>query len=334
MSGKVFHGGGLDAAIAEFGGARDNWLDLSTGINPNGWQVREVSPASWARLPDRAAMSLLLDAARDYYGAGRSSVVAVPGTQVVLEVLPHVIGSKSVAIVSPTYGEHAHVWRKAGASVQMVGEPDATGSETLLVVNPNNPDGRIWPGEMLLAQAEALARRGGWLIVDEAFADVLPETSLLQSGELPENVLVLKSLGKFFGLAGLRLGFAIGAEGACRAIGERLGPWAVSGPALEIGAAALSDHKWIGTMRGSLTEAGGRLAEILEVAGLEVMGENPLFVFARHGEAQAIHRGLARRHILVRPFPEMPDCLRFGLPGTDAEFERLASAIAEAIGEA
>ena len=238
MKEGVYHGGGLDAAIAEFGGERSDWLDLSTGINPNGWPVGNVSRESWARLPDCAAMDVLLRAARKFYETGDTGIIAVPGTQALLEILPQILGAGTVAIVSPTYGEHEYVWRKAGAQVHAVSEPDAGGCEALVVVNPNNPDGRIWPAELLIAEAEKLAQRGGWLIVDEAFADSQPEMSLLAPGQLLDNVLVLKSLGKFFGLAGIRLGFAIGAEGVCRAIGQRLGPWAVSGPALEVGAAS------------------------------------------------------------------------------------------------
>jgi cobalamin biosynthetic protein CobC len=332
MSGGVYHGGGLDAAIAEFGGVRKDWLDLSTGINPNGWPVGTVARESWARLPDRAAMDALLAAARQFYGTGKAEIVAVPGTQALLEILPQIIGAGTVAIVSPTYGEHEHVWRKAGAQVHTVEEPDAGGCEALVVVNPNNPDGRIWPAEMLIAEADKLARRSGWLIVDEAFADAQPAMSLLDAGPLPANVIVLKSLGKFFGLAGLRLGFAIGAEGPCKAIGQRLGPWAVSGPALEVGAAALSDTGWIDQTRERLAIESGKLASVLSEAGLSIIGENPLFVFAGHENAYGVFRELASRHVLVRPFPELPGKLRFGLPGTEADFQRLERELADVTG--
>ena len=327
----LFHGGGLDAAIARHGGARGDWLDLSTGINPVAWPVPDLPQAAWARLPDGDAMARLLDAARRCYGVDEAfEIVAAPGTQALIEVLPRLLPGKTATVVAAkagTYGEHAHCCAKAGRSVVMATSADAVDGDEMLTiaVRPNNPDGAVAPHADMVALHDRLAARGGTLIVDEAFCDTVPGESLAATPLA--RAVILRSFGKFFGLAGLRLGFAICPAEIAAALRVWLGPWAVSGPALAIGAAALGDDRWIADSRMRLAADCGRLASMLRDAGFEIAGRHDLFVLGRHRQANTIHDALCAQHILTRPFERDATLLRFGLPGDDAGFERLARAL-------
>ncbi|MEM7067296.1 MAG: threonine-phosphate decarboxylase CobD [Pseudomonadota bacterium] len=322
---KVFHGGRLDAAIAEFGGSREDWLDLSTGINPVPWPVGEISNLAWQALPDERMERDLIAAARDYYRVPAAmEIVAANGTQALIELLPELTGINDVAIVSPTYGEHAHCWKKHGRNVVPVGDIDGaikSGCKAAVVVNPNNPDCRIHS----VGELKKLASRTEILIVDEAFCDSEPEHSFVS--QMPENVIVLKSFGKFFGLAGVRLGFAVCKTEWVGYLKEKIGPWAVSGPALEIGAYALKDSVWIEHTKLNLRKMAASLSELLSSLGFQVDGVNPLFVYASHEKAEAIYEFLASQKILVRPFPENPKYLRLGLPANETGLQRLETAL-------
>ena len=238
----IVHGGQLDEAMASYGGGREDWLDLSTGINPWSWPIGEISPDSFTRLPGEKAEHLLLEAARNCYQVrDRDSVIPANGTQALIQLLPHVLNCSNVEIVSPTYGEHALCWKNAGCEVTEIADINCItdNAEIVVIGNPNNPDGRCYNPEQLCRLARELEDRCGTLIVDEAFCDVMPELSLVPS--LPDNAIVLRSFGKFFGLAGVRLGFAISNPALEEKLITRIGPWAVSGPALEIGAKAITN---------------------------------------------------------------------------------------------
>lgn len=324
----IRHGGALDRAIATYGGKRDDWLDLSTGINPVAYAVPELAPEIWERLPDESLMADCLQAARDYYGVpDEAGILAAPGTQAIIQWLPLLFNHLDrVSIVSPTYGEYAGVFRMTGVSVATPGslpdEPDAT--DMLVVGQPNNPDGRIWPADAILPFGSG--RRVA--VVDEAFADVAPEHSLVSRTGGP-GLMVLRSFGKFFGLAGVRLGFAIGDPDVIAALQTMIGPWAVPGPALAIGTRAFRDRGWIADARSRLETDSARLAAMLERHGFTVIGRTGLFVTARHAAAARIADGLGRRNVLVRSFDHDAAWMRFGLPGIDHEFARLDSALAE-----
>ena len=327
------HGGDLSEAMAHHGGTPSDWLDLSTGINPHPYPLPSSLPnAAWRRLPAREDIDALLAAARGAYrvpeGAG---LVAAPGTQALIGWLPVLAPPGAVAVVAPTYEEHAAAWRRAGAAVSAVASPGDLPADArhLVVVNPNNPDGRVAGPGALRASAEAVAGRGGWLVLDESFADVAPEvTGTALCARWP--VVVLRSFGKFYGLAGLRLGFAIAEPALAGRIGAALGPWAVSGPALHVGRAALADRPWAAAMRARLRAEAAALDSVLATAGLEVTGGTILYRLARHPRAAALHEELARALIWVRRFPERPDLLRFGLPPDPAALSRLAEALARA----
>jgi cobalamin biosynthetic protein CobC len=327
----IVHGGNLDEVSRCYPDAPTPWIDLSTGINPIAYPVPSPTAETWARLPTRSDEQRLLAAAAARYGVRvPASVVAAPGTQALLQIIPRLRVSGTVAVLGPTYEEHAQCWRRANHRVRLVDDVHGLeDADVAVVVNPNNPTGRIVPRETLVALASRLDRRDGLLVVDEAFADMLaPDVSL--APELPPATLVLRSFGKTYGLAGLRLGFAIGnTELAGRLRGE-LGPWAVSGPAIAIGTAALADDDWLNDARERLIADSRRLNALLIAACCRIVGSTTLFLLAEHASAQAIAERLARHGIHVRRFPYNATWLRFGLPGNEADWRRLEAALAAA----
>lgn len=324
------HGGALDRAVARFGGHRQGWVDLSTGINPWPYPAPVVSTDAWTRLPDAGRLADLGVAARDFYGASTDApIVTAPGSQALIQLLPRLVPPTEVAIVGPTYAEHARCWALAGHRVRVVepGDLDIDPAASVLVlVNPNNPDGRLLRPDRLLALARAQADRGGLLVVDEAFAELTPAASLVPHAGMP-GLVILRSFGKFFGLAGLRLGFAFGPAETMGALDAAFGPWAVAGPALEIGQRALLDHAWATATRDRLTAAARALDATLSMAGLEPVGGTDLYRLVRVGDAGRLADRLGSRHILVRRFADRPDWLRFGLPPDLAAETRLRAAL-------
>ncbi len=319
------HGGDLDRAIATHGGARADWLDLSTGVNPHPWpvteQVRNMPAALWHALPGQEMQSRLLDAARAAYAIHPANqLVAASGTQALIQLMPRIAAGQTLAVHQPSYNEHRGVFSDAGWTVV---DRQSDRADAAVVVNPNNPDGMVVSPEDLLERAGQV----GTLIVDEAFADMTPDISLCPR-VLPENVLVLRSFGKFFGLAGLRLGFAVGAPTTIRRVSAMLGPWSVSGPAQYLGAQALADQSWIGSMKQILSRDCARLQEILQEAGLTSQMGTDLFQTIHSEAAGAIHEHLARARIWTRAFPYSPTWLRLGLPGPGPEWARLEAALA------
>jgi cobalamin biosynthesis protein CobC len=323
------HGGNLDAAKKLFG-AVDHWLDLSTGINPVAYPVPSVSSDAWQKLPDTAATVALRRAAAACFSVGdMACLIETPGTQAILQVLPDLGKRSHVCVVGPTYNEHARCWARSGAQVTEIGsvaDVPAT-ANVVVVVNPNNPDGHISQPETLLDLAAQMAARGGLLIVDEAFGDVVPDLSIASRAGTP-GLLVLRSFGKFFGLAGLRLGFALGPASLVSRIAGKLGPWAVSGPALEIGAQAYADTEWITATRRRLAEDRQRLVDLLARHHLQTTGGTDLFVLVETDRAQAVWRDLAGQGVWSRLFEYRSDWLRLGLPGAPSEWDHLAAALA------
>lgn len=305
------HGGGLDAAVAQFGGARENWLDLSTGINPSPYPAGPISLQSMTALPDQGAYQNLIEAARQFWSIPREAkVLPAAGASALIAALPGLIRGQKVAIAQPTYNEHQAAFMAAGWGLSN-DHPDVQ-----VAVHPNNPDGRLWQSQELNAPLA---------IIDESFADVCPQRSLIHETARPGRI-VLKSFGKFWGLAGVRLGFAIGADPVLDKLAERLGPWQVSGPALEIGTAALNDKKWAESTRIQLAKDARRLDQILLAAGAEGVGGCDLFRLFSVKSAKQWHQKLAQHHILSRIFPYSDHYLRLGLPSADG-WDRLQRAL-------
>lgn len=328
------HGGRLGEARREFPGAPEPWLDLSTGINPVAYPLGELPAPCFARLPEPDQLDALHQAAARAYGlADPRGVVAAPGTQSLIEWLPRLLPPAAIAVLGPTYGEYAGAWRRAGHRVADVPTLAAAEAADIVVLcNPNNPDGRRFEDRALVALAERLGRRGGLLVVDEAFADLEDQpglgAALPVAGTGPLGGLVLlRSFGKSYGLGGLRLGFALGSAAAAGRVRTALGPWAVSGPALVVGRRALADPAWRDGTRRRLEQDGRRLDGLLATAGLTVVGGTRLFRLAAGPRAADLRRRLGAAGIWVRRFPDQPEWLRFGLPGTAGDWQRLAEAL-------
>lgn len=305
------HGGGIDAAVARFGGTRSTWVDLSTGINPVPYPIPALPADAWTALPDAAAFAALTEAARAFWtvpdGAG---VLAAPGASALIARIPGLAEPGRVEITAPTYNEHlaafrAASWREGSGGARVI-------------VHPNNPDGRIWREDELGDHALT--------VIDESFCDVMPGASLVHLAGRP-GVIVLKSFGKFWGLAGMRLGFAIAAPETIARLAELIGPWAVSGPALATGAAALRDEPWAEATRERLSDDAARLDRLMARAGAEVIGGTDLFRLYDVDSAARWQEKLATAHIWSRVFPYSETYLRLGLPGPGA-WDRLESALA------
>jgi cobalamin biosynthetic protein CobC len=330
MLAPLAHGGNLAAARAMFPNAIEPFIDLSTGINPYPYPVPEVPSDCFFRLPDAASVGRLAAIAAQAYGApSEDYVVPAPGTQILLPQVAMLVAPGRAAILGPTYAEHLRAAMLAGHRANEVWDVDQLRSADLAVlVNPNNPDGHVVPKAELLDIARDLRQRDGILVIDEAFADVAdPDISL--AGDLDGgNIVVLRSFGKFFGLAGLRLGFALAAPHLATRLDALLGPWAVSGPAVFIGAKALADASWKSRMIEHLADAARRLDGVLTGSDLEILGGTSLYRLTRSSGAQELFDHLGHAGILVRRFAEHPTWLRWGLPDSEAAWQRLSATLA------
>lgn len=318
--------------MALFGGAREAWLDLSTGINPFAYPVRTQPASLWKSLPEQRAMDALLAAARKAYRVPDSlDIVAGPGTQALIQWLPRLVpgAAAPVGIINPTYAEHERSWRQAGHRVVQVrpGRPPEPGLRHAVLVHPNNPDGKWINSADARTLAEHVAAQQGWLVIDEAFVDVAPDRSLTTAlADLP--VITLRSFGKFYGLAGMRLGFAIGPKPIMASLREALGPWPVSGMAVAVATGALADQDWAEAMRQRLGEEADALDRVLLRYGFVTQGGTTLYRLTRC-PAPGMHAALANQWIWTRAFDGDPGILRFGLPPGPAARETLAIALSK-----
>ncbi|VIO77980.1 putative aminotransferase [Bradyrhizobium ivorense] len=317
------HGGNLDVARQRFGGRAEDWIDLSTGINRLPYPDVDVEPRQWSALPSRADIESLHHAARQAYATG-APIVALAGAQAAIQLLPRLAPRGQARILGPTYNEYAAVLRAAGWDAAEVSDLGAlAGADLAVVVNPNNPDGRCHDRRELLA----LLPRIGRLVIDESFADVAPSLSLAPEAGRP-NLLILRSFGKFYGLAGLRLGFAIGGERDIAGLAAMAGPWPVSGAAIAIGRRALLDRDWAEETVKRLAGDSVRLDAAVRPQGWRLVGGTPLFRLYETGDALAAQEKLARGMIWSRVFAQKPGWLRLGLPGNESEWARLAEVLA------
>lgn len=319
------HGGGLRQAAKTYAIPLSEWLDLSTGINPCGWQVPAIPVHAWARLPESG--DGLEAAAQCYYQV--KSLLPVSGSQAAIQMLPMLRQPGRAGVIAPTYAEHAYAWRRAGHDVLEVSPHNVDtlldSLDTLLVVNPNNPDGKIFTPQTLLAWHQCLSDKNGWLVVDEAYMDATSRLSVAPYTDQRPGLIVLRSLGKFFGLAGARVGFVLAEAALLEMLNEALGPWSINGPARFVAQQALSDHAWQSMTRSRLEHDTQRLAHLLQLPEATQRGGCALFQWLATARAADIQRSLAEQGILVRLF-QHPASLRFGLPGNENDWQRLAAA--------
>lgn len=319
------HGGSLRQAARRYGIPVADWLDLSTGINPWSWPVPALPTDVWRRLPEDD--DDLVDRACACYGAPHA--LPVDGSQAAIQALPWLRRSDCVAVLAPAYAEHARAWARAGHAVLPISPQSVpvhvNAVDVLVLVNPNNPTGHRFPPDLLLRWHQQLTARGGWLVVDEAFMDPTPEESLAAHAMRP-GLIVLRSLGKFFGLAGARVGFVLAEPKVLASLAHILGPWIVAGPSRAVASQALGDAGWQRATRARLLKAGARMVRLLVASGLPSTGGCALFQWVQTPGAHAIHEALARQGILTRLFLDPPS-LRFGLPDTERAWARLQAAL-------
>ncbi|VAV92078.1 L-threonine 3-O-phosphate decarboxylase [hydrothermal vent metagenome] len=332
-----YHGGDLGVVFAACPDAPKPWIDLSTGINPvpYPWQDRLPPNDLWqaaAKLPQGMAGEDCLTAWTDSLSVQHpADWLLLPGSQAMINLLPILFPAHQAIITVPCYGEYDRVWRGAGKEIKTINRDELgtlnPNKPTLVILtNPNNPDGHIWLPEQLLKLAERLADSGGHLLIDEAFGELLTNQSLCAL-ELPDNILILRSFGKFFGLAGLRLGMVRVTGGLRQMVSKQLGPWSVNGLALVIATCALQDKIWIEQTQQRIKTDMSRLRHMLTNAGLNPVGGTDLFCLTEYEAAPALYDRLLSRGIFVRYFPGSSRLLRFGLPQNTPDFQRLKEAL-------
>jgi cobalamin biosynthetic protein CobC len=323
------HGGRLDVARRLYPDAPEPWLDLSTGISPWTYPAPALASQDIHPLPSETGLLDLASAARQAYGAPQSaSIVPMPGTDAGLSVLPWLFREpKRVAVLSPSYSGHASAWRAAGHSVSEIPSLGQAGNAAILIaVNPNNPDGRFTPLAALAGTLPNLKRRDGLLVIDEAFADAEETHSILPEASRLDYTLVLRSAGKFYGAGGVRLGFAITSHPVAERLKAAFGAWPLSSQAVAFGQAALKDLAWAQEQRTRLKHAAAGLDSVLTESGLSILGGTGLYRLAGHPQSHEIFVRLARAGILTRPFRDR-NALRFGLPGSPADLDRVRGAL-------
>ena len=301
-------------------------MDLSTGINPCPYPPPSIPQDVWCRLPDAPLDLGLRMAAKDHYGLNNpENILATPGTGAIIRLLPQLKPLGKTAILGPTYSEHAQSWSDAGHHTQIVSSLDeASGADVVIAVNPNNPNGHvITPSDL---SSFALAHPNCFMVVDQAYGELYPELSIIPN--LPQNMVALASFGKFFGLAGLRLGLVMGAPDILAALASRLGPWPVSGPALFIGQQALMDKDWINNSRAHLSKLSLDLTHVLSEAHLEIIGGTALFHLVQCKDAFWLWDHFGQHGILTRIFSYDRTWLRIGLPPDQGGLNRLADCLA------
>jgi cobalamin biosynthetic protein CobC len=324
----TIHGGRLSDAAIAFPDAPSPWLDLSTGINPDPWPGTAGLAIDWQRLPNAAAIAALEAAAAWHFGAGEPDVLALPGTESGLRGLRGLPLPAPFRHVAPGYGTHGEALPGSRPiPADRLVEEAALGG-TILCANPANPDGRLIAVDHLLEIAAILARSGGWLVIDEAFIDAHPDASILPRLSGDEPIIVLRSFGKFFGLAGVRLGFAVAPPAIIAPWRAAIGSWPVSAAAIAIGAAAYADADWIAATRKRLRACADALDAVLRRHGLEPQGASPLFRLVDCDAARLFAR-LARRGILTRPFAYAPRWLRLGVPDRAEDLDRFDRALGD-----
>jgi cobalamin biosynthetic protein CobC len=348
----IHHGGAIDQAAKRYGIPAHDWLDLSTGINPIAYPVPDIDSAHWQRLPLTSELEALKSAAKHYYDLpSNGHLVAAPGTQALIQMIPFWLWERTehhaqlhapqTHVMGPTYGEHERCWRRAGydclihqtspverlakaASILRISAPGTV----LILVNPNNPDGMSFAPSDILSLGKMAHDRNCWLLVDEAFMDCQPDQSVCSYIDQMPSTIILRSFGKFFGLAGARLGCAIMAVDFATDLESRIGPWAIPGPTLIVGAKALMDQTWQKAARDRLNADAARLDQlILANSKLAFAGGTNLFRYYDGCDCSALADHLGKQGILVRLFEHDPNKIRFGLPGRDTDWIRLEKAL-------
>ncbi|MEO9459046.1 MAG: threonine-phosphate decarboxylase CobD [Lentilitoribacter sp.] len=322
---QIEHGGNLEKAIQTYGGSRSDWIDISTGISPFSAPLPELRLSDWHRLPESASLDKLAHIARNYY-ASKQDCLVTSGSQFLINHLPDLLQG-DVGIVSPTYGEYAGAFARQNRSCTVLGSiDDISDVRSVVLANPNNPDGRIYSQDELCTLAEKLKKRDGYLVVDEAFCDVCENASMLVADPI-KNLIVLKSFGKFFGLAGARIGFVFAHNELLSRIKYLQGPWSVSGPSISVAKYVLTRDRMHEDLLDKISTRHDQFIQMLGETNLIIAGGTKLFTLIAHENAADLHEHLLVEKILTRKFDYNACCLRLGLTRNEEEDLRLKQAI-------
>jgi len=300
------HGGKLDHHLDLYGGDRSDWIDLSTGINNSPYPIPKIPKWVWECLPDERLNENFKDAARDFWKVPKSAeITTANGTSPIISILPSIFRRGNIDIYHPTYNEYKAAFTKSGWKISK------NNASARVLVNPNNPDGKYWSSTDILSNDKLT-------IVDESFCDLTPEKSLIKFSDQP-GVVVLKSFGKFWGLAGLRLGCAIAAPKTLKKLQSMLGPWPASGPALFIGVKALNDKNWANNNVKKLDNLASKFDDILLKNSIHIMGGTSLFRLIKIKNAEKMKNYFAQNHILIRTFSYSNEIARIGIPKNEKQ---------------
>jgi cobalamin biosynthetic protein CobC len=349
----LLHGGQLQQVAKQFNIPPSDWIDVSTGIAPISYPIPDIPLSVWQQLPQQNPE--LIAAAQQYYQC--SQLMITNGSQAIIKALPSLyrqsnVNSQNVYLPERGYKEHAQAWKNAHYNLHFYQDnlpelSDILPNSVLVIINPNNPTGIFYNAQTINKYQQQLAHLNGLLVIDEAFIDVMSDTTLenqsygSQAANQKENqrendhCLVLRSFGKFFGLAGIRIGFLVASSSWCQAFKELLGPWQVNGPAQLIAQHALQDTSWQTTQRGTLKRLRkmqeGMLKQAFPQTILQTINGCDLFLtlsFHQQDTAKKLYMLLCQQGVYCRLADEQ-DTLRFGLT-TEGSLERLTIACQQA----
>lgn len=337
---KDKHGGDIWKASADSGSKAESLLDFSASINPLGLSPRARSAVKRAiRLagayPEPAA-STLNSALASFHSVAPDEIAAGNGSTEFIYLLPQVFRPGSALVVEPAFSEYREALKLFGAPVDsfILREDDGfsldlarfekktrKGYGLVYIGNPSNPTGAAFEKETVLEAARVLDKRGGTLVVDEAFADFSEGCSVKKEAVKRKNIVVLRSMTKFFSMAGLRLGFIVSNRGVVKRFSRRLPPWSVNTAASFAAVAALKDAPYIERTKRWLASEKEFLAN--ELKGLKKFTVYPseanyLMVRLNGGlGASRVRSALLKRGILVRDLSAFrglgPGYLRFAV---------------------
>ena len=327
---SLVHGGQLLTVAQQYNRPLEQWLDLSTGIAPFSYPINDIPAKYWQDLPQ--VNDELIAAAKCYYQT--EHCLPCHGSQAVIERLPKFWLEKypqaqTVYLPKVGYKEHQKAWLQAGFSATFYQDDlpkEIENNSVIVVINPNNPSGKLFNKEELLQCYQRVQLANGLMIVDEAFMDVVEPNQSLTPHIEDDHLIILRSFGKFFGLAGLRIGFVCASERWLKVMSASFGPWHVNGPAQYVALQALQDNHWQAQQRHKLQQQMIKLRQLLQKQLSADLVGCLLFVTAYVNNAEQVYSKLCQQGVYVRLTDEKHS-LRFGI-ATDAQLVKLEKVIA------
>lgn len=335
----VDHGGRIFAIARQLGVAPEALTDFSASINPLGPPpgVRAAVAKAFHRLvhyPDSDCTELAAALAR-HHGCAPDNVCVGNGSTELLHLIPRLVAGGRALLIAPTFAEYRHALNRGGwhsdslvlsggtgfpLDLVRVGDALAAGYDLLFLCNPGNPTGRLYPPEEVAALLALCRERGTVLVVDEAFMDFCEAGSAKAAVIASGAGVVVRSMTKFFGFPGLRLGYALAERSLVARLAALRPPWSVGTLAQEAGLAALADAGYAArTLSYVAKERAFLAAELAALQGMRVFpgAANYLLVELPEGNtAAAVQERLLPEGILIR------EC--GGFTGLGERFSRVA----------